>query len=586
MHIYFSADGIEDDVVDPSFAEPEREVAVATNNVSNDPYHVGYHGVRSGENGYNNMHKREISGSTESVGQEDIEGNGDRSGGNEAMDKLATNNHHSGDVTRIELLEDNTNDTLSIHVNNSAVKNDTNQVKYTPMHTLSDEEDVDDDTNATDYSSIHNNMTETTEEELGSKNSTTLLEALQPVTYRQCCIPPISNKSPDDVACFGTCYNERACTDPNFPFSSAKEKAMFPMSDPTPFGNRQLRKLCQHPEKLTPPMKWCQQPFVIKNRTEAYLVDEIPPAGCSTTSNAGGSGAFQHVLLFPKHKLAFCGIPKVGITQWEQFLRFYIGAKDYPALPHYKIDREYLQLDKLDPSVQRRIWEDDEWTWAAFIRNPAERLLSAYLDKVVKTKKAREKPVNATSGGSMSFTSFIANLSMPFELGDNSSCKNGTNKGLSWCSDPHWRPQVYSCGMSERIDRMNFIGNLDNVADQTKELLSHVGMWDSYGKKFINGGENIGRSPWCNIVSHPFDHKIHVGFQQKDEISNSSAAQTVYRHAKGSASKMDAFYTPELLKKVQEELYPEDYKLWQLVNDNGSKLSRGKDLMSKLSSKC
>ena len=242
MHIYFSADGIEDDVVDPSFAEPEREVRVATNNVSNDPYHVGYDGVRSGENGYNNMHKREISGSTESVGQEDIEGNGDRSGGNEAMDKLATNNHHSGDVTRIELLEDNTNDTLSIHVNNSAVKNDTNQVNYTPMHTLSDEEDVDDDTNATDYSSIHNNMTETTEEELGSKNSTTLLEALQPVTYRQCCIPPISNKSPDDVACFGTCYNERACTDPNFPYSSAKVKAMFPKFGPTPFGEKQWRK--------------------------------------------------------------------------------------------------------------------------------------------------------------------------------------------------------------------------------------------------------------------------------------------------------------------------------------------------------
>ena len=25
--------------------------------------------------------------------------------------------------------------------------------------------------------------------------------------------------------------------------------------------------------------------------------------------------AFQHVILFPSHKLAFCGIPKVGITQ-------------------------------------------------------------------------------------------------------------------------------------------------------------------------------------------------------------------------------------------------------------------------------
>ena len=27
--------------------------------------------------------------------------------------------------------------------------------------------------------------------------------------------------------------------------------------------------------------------------------------------------------------VAFCGIPKVSITQWLQFLRFTFGAKDY-----------------------------------------------------------------------------------------------------------------------------------------------------------------------------------------------------------------------------------------------------------------
>ena len=149
-------------------------------------------------------------------------------------------------------------------------------------------------------------------------------------------------------------------------------------------------------------------------------------------------------------------------------------------LPHHKLDRELLQFDRLDPDVQRRIWEDDTWTWATMIRNPAERLLSGYLDKVVKkSTKAELRPVNAsvTMDGSITFEQFIANLSMPVE---NNNCKeNSGMNGLSWCTNPHWRPQIYSCGMSERLDRFDFIADLHNTADQTRELLSHVGIWES-----------------------------------------------------------------------------------------------------------
>jgi len=134
--------------------------------------------------------------------------------------------------------------------------------------------------------------------------------------------------------------------------------------------------------------------------------------------------------------------------------------------------------------------------------------------------------------------------------------------------------------MSERMDRFKYIGDIDYAADQTRELLSHVGLWDSHGKHFINGGVKIGRSPYCNLASHPFNHTGNVGFQQSDE------ADTVYSHAKKSKEKMDKFYTPELLRKVNEVLYPDDYKLWNLVSANGNTLSRGKDLMPKLSGKC
>ena len=205
---------------------------------------------------------------------------------------------------------------------------------------------------------------------------------------------------------------------------------MLVMTDLSKEGRQILRPECKSPEKLVPPVEWCQKPHVgAKNETAAHLVNGIPPAGCSSITNGGGSGAFQHVIIFPSAKLAFCGIPKVGITQWEQFLRFYLGAKDYPSLPHYKMDRKPFQFDKLDPKVQRQIWEDEEWTWAALIRNPAERLLSAYLDKVKSKKEFK------WLDGKMSFEEFIDKLSKP-QNSSNCNDVKGVIEGLDWCSDP------------------------------------------------------------------------------------------------------------------------------------------------------
>ncbi len=82
-----------------------------------------------------------------------------------------------------------------------------------------------------------------------------------------------------------------------------------------------------------------------------------------------------------------------------------------------------MQFDALEPHVQRRIWEADEWTWAAFIRNPAERLLSAYLDKVESKKKE------------WTFEKFVDSLS---KSTDNITTCDGADPfyGLNWCSDP------------------------------------------------------------------------------------------------------------------------------------------------------
>ena len=95
---------------------------------------------------------------------------------------------------------------------------------------------------------------------------------------------------------------------------------------------------------------------------------------------AGNSGPYDRALLFPSNNLLFCGIPKAGITQWLQFLRFTLGAKDYQSSPYSKFDARLFYFDKVHPKHHGHIWKN--FTKAILLREPAERLLSAYLDKV------------------------------------------------------------------------------------------------------------------------------------------------------------------------------------------------------------
>ena len=61
------------------------------------------------------------------------------------------------------------------------------------------------------------------------------------------------------------------------------------------------------------------------------------------------------LILFPDSKLAFCGIPKNGITNWLQLLRFTLGAKDFQDSPHNKPDSRLFRFDKLTTASQMKV---------------------------------------------------------------------------------------------------------------------------------------------------------------------------------------------------------------------------------------
>ena len=138
------------------------------------------------------------------------------------------------------------------------------------------------------------------------------------------------------------------------------------------------------------------------------------------------------------------------------------------------------------------------------------------------------------------------------------------------------------------LPRFSFVGSLNHIDTQARTILDEVGLWESHGKWFHWHKEKAtAGTSRCNSPPPILKAGEQLfGFQQKP-VSHSNntlrASDTGYGHATDSRSKMAKYYTVEMMEKVKM-LYEEDYKLWDLVNDE--KLHSGRDLAMSLSEQC
>jgi hypothetical protein len=289
-------------------------------------------------------------------------------------------------------------------------------------------------------------------------------------------------------------------------------------------------------------------------------------------------GDFGHLLFFiPEAKLIFCGIPKVGVTEWIKFFRHAIGAKDYLSLPHYKEDRKTFFMSTLDPDKAQEIMNDPSWTKAVFFRNPFERLLSAYEDKIVNkayTQKVfhigdlstpqSERPV-------LTFAEFVDRIA---DNTTNADCSNPN--GLGSCTDPHWKPQVMTCGLDRLLPNFDFIASFDHISEHTKILLDRVGIWEKHGRTFDDGKTSKGKHGVCEVP--PPEQRANEtvwGFNQRGPSGSGSNV-----HATNSQSKFTEYYTPELIEKVREA-YALDFAVWDEISSKdlpADHIAKGEDL--------
>lgn len=277
---------------------------------------------------------------------------------------------------------------------------------------------------------------------------------------------------------------------------------------------------------------------------------------------------FQHYFFFlPEVKLLFCGIPKVGISEFIKFFRFSYGAKDYLSFSHFKADRHQFLLKNVGLEKAKELLSDPTWTKAVFIRDPAERLLSAYLNKIKGGGYTQKYFHIGQPPYKLNFSEFVDLISVP-----DTDCSDP--RGLKTCTDPHWKPQIMTCGLDYLLPYMDFVGSFDHIAGHTKELLSRIGMWEEFGSKFDPGygwggeGYSKGSIPPPN---RPANYS-NLGFNQQEGNS------TGIDHSTGSRNKLDEYYTQEIMEKVKEA-YALDYQVWDnLKQRSPDSVASGQDL--------
>ncbi|KAG7353254.1 sulfotransferase family protein [Nitzschia inconspicua] len=274
---------------------------------------------------------------------------------------------------------------------------------------------------------------------------------------------------------------------------------------------------------------------------------------------------FQHFesdndpVVLESHKLLFFTVPKNSCTEWKQLFRRMMGYEDWnkpPFLhPHDPRTNGLSYLGTYDKDKQEEFMTSPEWTRAIFIRDPLERMLSAYLNKGLSEERYIKRwcckiSPKETEEERQSELEYLEKTNpscvplAPWETQpnvDTFTFETFVNEFMFQCNDKHWRPQ------SQRMypnnwKFLNFIGRMENLHEDAKKLLQKIGAWDEFGSNGWGKYENMSMF----------------------ERARSDSTNT---HSK---DRFAQFYTPELKKKALEYLkgdYQNKYLNFTLPDD-------------------
>jgi len=201
------------------------------------------------------------------------------------------------------------------------------------------------------------------------------------------------------------------------------------------------------------------------------------------------AGSWAPIVL-ETYKLLFFDVPKVGSTGFKQLFLRMTGSELWKERNadqlHWKATTHLRTLSNYTLEEAQVMMTSPNWNRVIFVRDPKERLLSAFLDKVVRNRgvyagracckkyhyvrEFREKKWGASKREIQcmhevfTFEGFLRLAT--------TECKD----------EPHWRAQ------SRRVDSdfwgyINFVGYMDSIAKDAKSMLELLApdAWDKYG---------------------------------------------------------------------------------------------------------
>ncbi|KAM9321248.1 carbohydrate sulfotransferase 10 [Gastrophryne carolinensis] len=190
----------------------------------------------------------------------------------------------------------------------------------------------------------------------------------------------------------------------------------------------------------------------------------------------------DRIFVSDKHKILFCQTPKVGNTQWKKVLIVLNGAfSSLKDIPEYIVhDHEKNGLPRLSSYGKSDVHERlKSYFKFLIVRDPFERLISAYKDKFVKNPRSepwylhniapaiiRKYRKNRTHNkGGLQFEDFVRYLGDP----------NHKFLDLKFGEHIiHWLPYVELCAPCEI--NYNVIGHHETLEDDAPYILKKAGV--------------------------------------------------------------------------------------------------------------
>lgn len=155
--------------------------------------------------------------------------------------------------------------------------------------------------------------------------------------------------------------------------------------------------------------------------------------------------------VLPKYKLVFCKIPKVGSFGYLRILRWLSGHQDWERQPYFIENHRVAnltQLKHLPGNEALNIMFDDTWTKIVVVRDPLDRLISAYSDQL--SRRRPDPPLlqalNLTKKTfqNVSFQDFVNRMQLSVT-------------GHSELENPHWMRQARHCGLEHFHEQYQYM---------------------------------------------------------------------------------------------------------------------------------